>query len=231
MKRRLDILVVLVALVAAACSVARPSSGVTSSSDSSTAPATESPASTDPSADPATGAPTEAPTSDPTEAPPDPTDAPTEPATEEPTEQPTSATGADACTGSQDNQDFFASVARDMDWTVLCAVLPRGWSVQAGSYRLANGGRMVISYKSRAGATLSLSEGAFCADTDGCVPPGTDTGDAAFGPMTGTLVALDDGGWAIVVDRGAQLSWLLVAHGVDEATATGFGAALAVVEG
>jgi hypothetical protein len=228
--RRLVTLLVLAALVAAACSVARPSSGVTSSPDGSTAPATEAPASIDPSADPATEAPTDEPTADPTEAPLDPTDTPTEP-TAAPTEEPASATGADACTGSQDNQDFFARVARDVDWTVLCAVLPRGWSVQTGSYRLANGGRMVISYKHRSGATLSLSEGAFCADTDGCVPPGTDTGDAAFGPMTGTLVALDGDGWAIVVDRGAQLSWLLVAHGVDEATATEFGAALAVVEG
>jgi hypothetical protein len=225
--RRLVAVLVLVALVAAACSVARPSSGVTSSPDGSTGPATEAPASIDPSAEPATEAPTDEPTADPTEAPLDPTDAPTAPATEEPT----SATGADACTGSQDNQDFFASVARDMDWTVLCAVLPRGWSVQTGSYRLANGGRMVISYKHRSGATLSLSEGAFCADTDGCVPPGTDVGDASFGPLDGTLVALDDGGWAIIVDRGAQLSWLLVAHGVDEATAMGLGAALAVVEG
>jgi hypothetical protein len=225
--RRLVTVLVFVALVVAACSVARPSSGVTTSPDGSSAPSTETPASIDPSAAPATEAPTDEPTADPTEAPLDPTETPAQPATEEPT----SVTGADACTGSQDNQDFFASVARDMDWTVLCAVLPRGWNVQAGSYRLANGGRMVISYKHRSGATLSLSEGAFCADTDGCVPAGTDTGDAAFGPMTGTLVALDDGGWAIIVDRGAQLSWLLVAHGMDEATAVGLGAALAVVEG
>ena len=232
MNRRLVTLVALViviALVSAACSVARPSSGVTTSPDGSTAPATEAPGSIDPSADPATEPPTDAPTAAPTEEPPAPTEDPTEPATEEPTEAPSAA--ADVCTGSQDNRDFLASVARDMDWTVLCAVLPKGWVVQTGSYRQANGGRMEISYKHRGGATLSLAEGAFCADTDGCVPPGTDVGDAGFGPMAGTLVALDDGGWAIVVDRGAQLSWLLVTHGVDEATARGFGAALAVVEG
>ncbi|MEW6224563.1 MAG: hypothetical protein AB1627_08020 [Chloroflexota bacterium] len=218
-------LLTLVALVVAACSVARPSSGVSTSPDIPTAPATEAPASVDPSADPATEPPTNAPTAAPTEEPPAPTETPTEPATEAP------SAAADVCTGSQDNRDFFASVARDMDWTVLCAVLPKGWVVQTGSYRQANGGRMEISYKHRGGATLSLAEGAFCADTDGCVPPGSDVGDADLGPMAGTLVALDDGGWAIVVDRGAQRSWLLVTHGVDEATARGFGAALAVVEG
>ena len=228
MNRRLVTLVALltlVALVVAACSVARPSSGVSTSPDGSTAPATEAPGSIDPSADPATEPPTDAPTAAPTEEPPAPTEDPTDPATEAP------SAAADVCTGSQDNRDFFASVARDMDWTVLCAVLPKGWVVQTGSYRQANGGRMEISYKHRGGATLSLAEGAFCADTDGCVPPGTDVGDADFGPMAGTLVALDVGGWAIVVDRGAQLSWLLVAHGVDEATARSIGAALAVVEG
>lgn len=95
-----------------------------------------------------------------------------------------------------------------------------------GSYTRANGGKLDIGYKGAAGATLSLSEGAFCQDAAGCVPPGTDAGDAAFGPKSGTLVQLDDGGWAIVVDRGAALSWLLVARGVDQATAASLGSAL-----
>lgn len=223
-------MLLLVALVAAACSVARPSSAGSASPDGSMpteAPATE-PTTEDPG--PPTEAPSEEPTEPPTDEPVDPTEVPTEPATPPPSEEPTAASGADGCTGSQDNRDFFESVARDMDWTVLCAVLPDGWVVRTGSYRQANGGRMEISYKSRAGDTLALSEGAFCPATDGCVPSGTDVGDAAFGPLAGTLVALDDEGWAIVVDRGAQLSWLLEVHGVDEATARAFGAALAVVE-
>ena len=40
------------------------------------------------------------------------------------------------------------------------------------------------------------------------MPAGTDAGDAPFGDQTGTLVVLDDGGYAIVVDRGAHPSWL-----------------------
>ena len=43
--------------------------------------------------------------------------------------------------------------------------------------------------------------------------------------MNGALVALDDGGWAVVVDRGAPISWLAVVSGTDEA------AARAIVEG
>jgi len=111
----------------------------------------------------------------------------------------------------------------------MCAVLPKGWFLATGSYNLANGGKLLIAYKGPGGATLALSEGAFCQDAGGCVPSGTDSGDAAYGTQAGTVVALDDGGWAIVVDRGAQLSWLLVARGVDQATAERLGAALVEV--
>jgi hypothetical protein len=44
--------------------------------------------------------------------------------------------------------------------------------------------------------------------------------------MPGTLVGLDDGGWAVVVDRGASISWLLVTHGLDQATTLSLAAAL-----
>jgi len=47
---------------------------------------------------------------------------------------------------------------------------------------------------------------------------GTDTADAAFGDRQGTLVTLDDGGYAIVVGRADTPSWLAVATGMDEAT-------------
>jgi hypothetical protein len=101
--------------------------------------------------------------------------------------------------------------------------------VNTGSYRLANGGKLLISYKGPGGATLALSEGSFCGTADGCVPSGTDAGDAALGPLSGTLVQLGDGAFAIVVDRGANPSWLMEAHGVDEATAVSLGAALVTV--
>ena len=150
--------------------------------------------------------------------------------TVDPSASPPSAGGpATACSGSDDNREFYDGVAAAVDWTVLCAVLPKGWYVSTGSYRLANGGRMLIGYKGPGGATLRLSEGAFCLDASGCVPPGTDGDEVPLGPLTGTLVRLDDGGIAVVADRGRNPSWLLETDGLDEATARAFAAALAVV--
>ena len=138
---------------------------------------------------------------------------------------------ADACTGTDENREFFLSVAAAVPWTVYCPVLPAGWLVDSGEYRGAAGGRMAIAYERSGGLRLELSEGAFCADADGCVPPGPDVGAATFGDMDGSLVALDDGGWAIVVDRGKDVSWLAIVSGVDEAGARALGAALIPVDG
>jgi hypothetical protein len=224
----------VVALALAACAVPGPPSRATASPAATAAPAS-SPTGAPESLTPETEAPSETEPPAETEAP-----AETEPPAEtpEPVESPaatepggSAAAGADACTGTDDNRSFLEAVAGRLEWTVLCAVLPARWSVVRGEYRLANGGRMVMSYKGPGGATLVLSEGAFCRDADGCVPPGTDTGDAALGPMTGTLVALDDGGWAIVADRGEKLSWLLEAQGLDEAATRSIGAALVEVGG
>jgi hypothetical protein len=230
LRPRLATVLVLAALVAA-CGGADPRDDVTVSPTAAT-----------PSGDP-TGGQSIAPESDapgsdaPATEPPAETEPPLETAPPEDTPEPTDeatappAGSADACTGSEDNRKFFADVAAAVDWPVLCAALPKGWFVATGSYRLANGGKLVISYKGPGGATLALSEGAFCASTDGCVPAGTDAGGATLDGLDATLVELDGGGFAIVADRGAALSWLLEVHGVDEAATRSIGAALVVVEG
>jgi hypothetical protein len=110
---------------------------------------------------------------------------------------------------------------------VYCPVLPARWNVVTGSYSGAGGGRLDITYRGPAGSTLALQQGAFCDTADGCVPDGTDAGDAPFGDQTGTFVQLEDGGWAIVVDRGVSPSWLVVGHGMDEPTFRTFAADLA----
>ena len=144
------------------------------------------------------------------------------------TEDPSSSDAtADVCAGNADNRAFFADAAETLDWPVYCPVLPAGWNVIDGTYRTAGGGRVEIIYRGRAGATLTLRQGAFCGSADGCVPPGTDSGDAPFGDQTGTFVTLDDGGYAIVVDRGANPSWLVVGDGMDEPTFRTFAADLA----
>lgn len=146
---------------------------------------------------------------------------PTESSTTSP--MPAGAGSAAACSGDDRNQDFYASMAAAVEWTVYCPVLPDGWFVDDGRYRLAGGGWLEISYDGPGEARLSLRQGAFCTSGDGCVPGGQPVGQSAFGDRTGDLVATDDGAFAIVVDRGATPSWLLVVSGLDEAAARAIG--------
>lgn len=212
--------VALLLAVVVACS---PASDPTSSPDEPTpataASPTESLATSEapPSVEPP---PTPTPTSDPSVEPTLP--APSESAGPRP---------AAACSGNDQNREFFEAAAAALQWRVYCAVLPSGWFVVSGEYRQAGGGRLEITYRGPGGARFELHEGAFCADADGCVPTGTETGDATFGSRshTGTLIATDDGGWAIVVDRGEAISWLAVGTGVDEDAFRAFAAAVAAV--
>lgn len=178
-----------------------PSSSIASPADSPT---------TGPSGEPSTDEPTTT----------------TEPSTAErgPTE--TAAPSADAgtgtgsaasCSGSDENRDFFASMAAAVDWTVYCPVLADGWFVDDGRYRLAGGGWLEISFDGPGDTRLILRQGAFCISGDGCVPAGDERGPIAFGDRTGALIAGGDGTLSVIVDRGAKPSWLLVVNGLDEA--------------
>lgn len=154
------------------------------------------------------------------------------PSSVEPSPSASAGSGAAAaCTGTDENRQFFEAAAGTLTWTVYCAALPAGWFVDAGEYRRAGGGRLEISYRGPGGARLELHEGAFCADGSGCVPSGTESGDAAFGDKTGTLIASDDGGWAVVVDRGEEISWLAVGTGIGEDAFRAITSALAAVAG
>ena len=54
---------------------------------------------------------------------------------------------------------------------------PKDWSLEHAEYRLANGGRLTISYRRRSDAArLVLDEGSVCAETTPCVPGGSDLG-------------------------------------------------------
>ncbi len=201
----------------------------------STRPSAAAPSESGDSAEPTSGDESADPdaTDEPTDEPGDePTDEPTEQPTAEPTDEPSSAAGpASACSGSAENQDFFADAAAAVDWAVYCPVLPDGWFVVTGRYRLAGGGRLEISYRGPGGASFTLREGAFCGDPDGCIPAGSELGGAAFGDRNGTMISADDGSWAIVVDAGANPSWLLVAEVASEEAARKIGESLVAVEG
>ena len=120
-------------------------------------------------------------------------------------------------------------MAAAVDWPVYCPVLADGWFVRDGQYRLADGGRLEIVYQGPDRAQVTLDEGGFCTIPGGCVPPGQDVGPVAFGDRDGTLVALDDGSWAITVDRESTRSWLLVVTGLDEAASRAIAAGLVIV--
>ena len=120
-------------------------------------------------------------------------------------------------------------MAAAVDWPVYCPVLADDWHVEAGQYRLANGGQLDIVYQGPNHAQVTLDEGAFCTIQGGCVAPGVDVGPTAFGDRQGTLVALDDGSWAVAVDREGTPSWILVVTGLDEAAARTIAAELVIV--
>jgi hypothetical protein len=227
------VLLALIVAVAASCGGGPPSSRATAAPESATTPADAPGGSAEPatSEEPTTGEATAEPVpSDEPVATEEPvaTDEPT--ASEEPTasDAPVTAGGADACTGSADNRTFLEGIARAADWPVLCGVLPGGWFVAQGSYRLANGGKLLISYKGPGGATIALSQGAFCTSADGCVPDGSEVGAAALGPLDATLYQTADG-FAMVAAPGENPSWLMTTTGLDQASTVSLAAALVEV--
>lgn len=128
------------------------------------------------------------------------------------------STSASDCSGSDQNRAFFADAAVALPWDVYCPVLPDAWFVETGSYRLGDGGTLRIAYKGPDGARIELREGAICGDPSACRPAGQEIGTTAFGDRQGTLIALEGGGHAVVVDAGAPVSWLAVGANLDEAT-------------
>jgi len=127
-------------------------------------------------------------------------------------------TAAASCSGSVDTKDFFTAIAEAVGWPVYCAVLPAGWSVEAGQYRLADGGRMVIAYRTRTGGHLELREGRWCtAGASACSPHDAILGSARFGNLTGQLETVSDD-LVLYVNPGQAASWTATGRGLDEAT-------------
>lgn len=181
----------------------------------STVTPTIGPASNVPTSPPATEAPTIGPASP---------GAPTATPVTEPTPTPTGdgaspspSDAASQCSGNADNRAFFAQAAIAMSWSVYCAVLPPGWHLDTGNYRLANGGHLDVIYVGPAGAQLAIAEGNVCdglgTDVDVCAPRDSVIGPAAFGDMTGELGRLSN---ALVLDveRGANPSWRATGLGI-----------------
>jgi hypothetical protein len=138
---------------------------------------------------------------------------------------------ASGCSGTAENRDFFAAVAAAVSWPVYCAVLPNGWFVEDGAWRLHGGGQLQVSYRGPNGARLALQEGVWCTSgASACEPKDRDLGEAAFGDMTGELVTLGPNepgdGYAVYVAPGQAPSWTATATNVDQGAFQAFCAAL-----
>jgi len=138
--------------------------------------------------------------------------------------------GAAPCAGSAENRDFFAAAAQALTWDVYCPVLPGDWFVDTGSFRLADGGMLVVAYKGTGDARIELREGAYCT-TGGsaCSPRDHDLGTAPFGDRSGELASLGpdvSDGFAIYVDPGGAPSWAITGTGMDRAAFEAIAAAL-----
>jgi hypothetical protein len=159
----------------------------------------------------------------------------TQPSPTEPTSPGASASlpagTTDACYGSPDTKGFFGSFAQAVPWPVYCVVLPTGWSVESGTYRLRDGGRLTIGYHRRAdGARIVLDEGALCLDGSGCAPTETVVGTIGFGDRQAEFLTTIDGSLAAVVDHGQNPSWLLTGTGMPPAEFQAIAAALHLID-
>jgi hypothetical protein len=141
-------------------------------------------------------------------------------------------TASSACSGSDANRDFFRQAAASMAWPVYCAVLPDGWFLEAGAYKLAGGGRLEVTYRGPADAHLSVVEGNVCggADVEACAPRDAVIGPSPFGDREGELGRLANG-LVLDVDRGATPSWRATGVGLSEEEFRAIGAALALAGG
>ena len=156
----------------------------------------------------------------------DPQESPLESPLESPGESPDIAA---ACSGTDGNREFFATVAAKVQWDVYCGVLPKGWSVESGSYRTSSGGWLKIAYKASNGRRFELREGAFCADQATCVPTGGELQSGPFGDREATVVQVEDGGYAMIVDRGNRVMWAAIGKGMDELTFRDYAEALTLI--
>jgi hypothetical protein len=149
-----------------------------------------------------------------------------------PSESPSASPGAAAsCTGTEANRAFYANVAAKVTWDVFCPVLPKGWIVEAGTYRTSGGGWMTIAYKASGSRHFELREGAFCTDPATCVPTGTAIAPGFFGDREASIVQVEDGGFAAIVDGGQKISWAAIGKGMDETAFRAYAKALILVGG
>jgi hypothetical protein len=144
------------------------------------------------------------------------------------TASPPAGEAATVCTGSPENRAFYAAVAEAVAWAVYCPILPDGWHVDAGWFRLAAGGRLEIAYKGPDGARLEIRQGFYCGDDPDCIPAAPDAGSASFGDRPARLLDLGDGVWMVVAQDG-EVNWDVRSKGLARAASVALAGAFARV--
>ncbi len=149
-----------------------------------------------------------------------------------PSSGPTATSPASACSGSPDHQAFFADASSKLPFDVYCAVLPAGWYLQTAAYEQPNGGKLTISYKGPGGATLAISEGAFCTTSEAdCSPHVAIRGTAAFGNKPGMLDILSTPPDVLIVyvDPGTTHAYSIQGNNLTQAKFVAIAAAMVIV--
>jgi hypothetical protein len=127
---------------------------------------------------------------------------------------------ATECSGSDANRVFFSKAAASMTWSVYCAVLPANWFLERGTYGLAAGGELEVSYNGPGDIQVGLIEGNACAqygsDIDACAPRDTVIDTAQLADQTGELGRLASA-FVLDVDRGANPGWRVTGIGMSQA--------------
>ena len=132
---------------------------------------------------------------------------------------------AAACTGSDDNRAFYEGVAGAVAWDVYCPVLPAGWFVDTGDFRLLGRRPHGDLVPGPGRPARGDPPGYYCAGETGCLPAGPDAGAASFGDRPARLVDAGGGGWLVVADGGDGLAWEATGTGMDGATLAAYTAA------
>jgi hypothetical protein len=184
--------------------------------------------------------PTEAPTDTPTVAPTDtPTPVASDTATPSPTPEPTAAPvqtpGAPGdptnCTDWAKDGAYFTGVAKSLPFGVYCASQPSGWIVNSTTWQKPkSGGWITIAYRNKSKTqTITVGEGDFCshtADPSNCWSSSTSLGTANFGDLSGALVQLAGGEFAVFVNANTKTGYQIVGKGMTQSAFVSMAAAM-----
>jgi hypothetical protein len=138
---------------------------------------------------------------------------------------------AAGCTGTAEDQAFFAEAASVLSFDVYCAALPTSWWLQATEYKESSGGYLTIQYKNLGGGQIDIGEGNFCAGLPDCWASASDLGTASFGDRSGQLKLLAGGQYAVFVDSGTTHGYRMIGKGISQSDFVAMAAAMLKVAG